>query len=107
MSRRGSGQGYRTRICSLTHTHLYIASSTRGPVTVLLTTSSSCMMMSEPGGVRQKHHHWGSLHFLLGISWTFEVPPWVLLASTQAPSLFIQQPEGGFENTHQISPHPS
>lgn len=50
MSRRGSGQGYRTRICSLTHTHLYIASSTRGPVTVLLTTSSSCMMMSEPGG---------------------------------------------------------
>ena len=27
-----------------------MASSTRGPVTVLLTTSSSCMMMSEPDG---------------------------------------------------------
>lgn len=28
---------------------LCIASSTRGPVTVLLTTSSSCIMMSDPG----------------------------------------------------------
>ncbi|KAF3846240.1 hypothetical protein F7725_003318 [Dissostichus mawsoni] len=32
---------------------LCIASSTRGPVTVLLTTSSSCIMMSEPGGTQR------------------------------------------------------
>lgn len=28
---------------------LHVASSTRGPVTVLLTTSSNCIMMSDPG----------------------------------------------------------
>lgn len=34
-----------------------IASSTRGPVTVLLTTSSSCIMISDPGRRRDRHGH--------------------------------------------------
>ena len=49
---------------------------------------------------RQEHSHWESPHLQLGTSWTPLVPLCVLLAPTKPLHLFIQQPEGAFQNAH-------